>query len=140
MCGYVDDTITASVLVDVDYKSKILEWNIVNVKVITWLSNAVDFSIGTQFAPFDTVEAIWDHLASLYVQSNVANGYGYLLENEIRATRQGDKNMQEYYNIMCNFWDHLALMEPKELTSMEVYLKFWEKQHLVQLLLGLRVI
>lgn len=50
------------------------------------------------------------------MQSKFANWY--LLENEICPTWKGDKTIQEYYNIMSNFWDQLALMEPKEFCSL----------------------
>ena len=56
----------------------------------------------------------------------------------IRSVSQKDKSIQEFYNEMTTYWDQLALMEPSDLQVLDSYIKYREKQHLVQFLMALR--
>ncbi|XP_070679424.1 uncharacterized protein [Malus domestica] len=107
-----------------------------NSKIITWINNSVDLTIGMQLAKFSTCKEVWDHLAKLYTKANFAKRYQ--LEMEIRAIQQGDKSIQVFYNEMTNLWDQLALTEPKGLGIVELYCQYREEQRLVQFLMPLR--
>jgi hypothetical protein len=37
-------------------------WEANNAKIITWINNSVEHSIGTQLAKYETVNKVWDHL------------------------------------------------------------------------------
>ncbi|KAI5313595.1 hypothetical protein L3X38_042771 [Prunus dulcis] len=51
-----------------------------------------------QLAKFGTTKEIWEHLERLDKRSNFAKRYQ--LESDLRATKQGDKNIQDFYNVM----------------------------------------
>uniref|UniRef100_A0A5B7BU91 Uncharacterized protein n=1 Tax=Davidia involucrata TaxID=16924 RepID=A0A5B7BU91_DAVIN len=72
-------------------------------------------------------------MREIYDQSTLANKYR--LESEIRATKQGNRSIQELYNVMLGLWDQLAKIEPSGLTS---YTKYREQHRLVQFLMALR--
>ena len=72
----------------------------------------------------------------MYLESNFAKHYE--LEMSIRGTRQNDKSIQEFYNEMTSYWDQLALIEPVVLQTIDEYVQYREKQHLVQFLMALR--
>uniref|UniRef100_A0A5B7BTX9 Retrotransposon Copia-like N-terminal domain-containing protein n=1 Tax=Davidia involucrata TaxID=16924 RepID=A0A5B7BTX9_DAVIN len=111
-------------------------WNVNNAKIITWINNSVDQTIGVQLAKFNTAKQIWEYLSKLYVQSNFAKRYQ--LEADIRAARQEDRSIQEFYSVMTGFWDQLALTEPAGLSAHEPYLTYREEQRLVQFFMALR--
>lgn len=111
-------------------------WKVNNSKIITWVNNSVEQSIGMQLAKFSTAKQVWDHLARLYMQSNFAKRYQ--LEMDIRAARQGDQSIQEFYTIMTGFWDQLALTGPADLSLNASYCTYREEQRLVQFLMALR--
>jgi len=56
-------------------------WEANNAKIITWINNSVEHSIGTQLAKYETAKEVWDHLQRLFTQSNFAKQYQ--LENDI---------------------------------------------------------
>ncbi|RHN70428.1 putative transcription factor interactor and regulator CCHC(Zn) family [Medicago truncatula] len=107
-----------------------------NSKIITWINNSVDQSIGVQLAKYDTAKEIWDHLKRLYVQSNFAKRYQ--LESDIRALKQNNMTIQEFYSAMTNLWDQLALMESNQLKAVKAYIDQREEQRLVWFLMALR--
>jgi hypothetical protein len=58
-------------------------WEANNAKIIPWINNYVEPSIGTQLANYETTKEVWDHLQRLFTQSNFTKQYQ--LENDIRA-------------------------------------------------------
>jgi len=58
-------------------------WEANNAKIITWINNFVEHSIGTKLAKYEIAKEVWDHLQRLFTQSNFAKQYQ--LENGIRA-------------------------------------------------------
>ncbi|XP_070682349.1 uncharacterized protein [Malus domestica] len=110
-------------------------WNMNNSKIITWINNYVDLTIGMQLAKFSTSKDVWDHLAKLYTKANFAKRYQ--LEMEIRAIQQGDKSIQVFYNELTDLWDQLALTEPEELGIVKLYCQYREER-LVQSLMPFR--
>ncbi|XP_045795561.1 uncharacterized protein LOC123890064 [Trifolium pratense] len=118
------------------YAKELDTWEASNSKIITWINNSVSQSIGMQLAKYDTAKEVWDHLERLYKQSNFAKRYQ--LESDIRALKQNNMSIQEFYSTMTNLRDQLALMEPAELKGVKAYLDHREEQRLVQFLMALR--
>ena len=119
-----------------DYADLLDTWEADNSKIITWINNSVEHSIGTQLAKYDTAKQVWDHLAKLYTHSNFAQRYQ--LESDIRAVQQQDMTVQEFYTTLTGLWDQLALTEPLSLQSNSDYILHREEQRLVQFLMALR--
>ncbi|KAI3769398.1 hypothetical protein L6452_00500 [Arctium lappa] len=131
MWGYVSGTIVKpKEATDLD------SWEVDNSKIITWINNSVEHSIGVQLAKYETGKEVWDHLERLYTQSNFAKQYQ--LEADIRALEQRDMSIQEFYSTMTDLWDQLALTEPAELRAFGPYIARREEQRLVQFLMALR--
>ncbi|KAM6551871.1 hypothetical protein CsatB_001679 [Cannabis sativa] len=93
-------------------------------------------SIGTQLAKYDTAKEVWDHLPRLHTQSNIAKQFQ--LETNIRALEQKDMSIQEFYSVMTDLWDQLALTESEELRTFAPYIARRKEQRLVQFLMALR--
>ena len=115
---------------------EIESWEVENSKIITWINNSVEPSIGVQLAKYETGKEVWDHLERLYTQSNFAKQYQ--LEADIRALEQRDMSIQDFYSTMTDLWDQLALTEPAVLRAFEPYIARREEQRLVQFLMALR--
>jgi hypothetical protein len=101
-------------------------WEANNAKIITWINNSVEHSIGTQLAKYETIKEVWDHLQKLFTQSNFAKQNQ--LENDIRALHQKNTSIQEFYSAMTDLWDQLALTESAELKACGAYIKSREYQ------------
>ena len=82
--------------------------------------NSVVQSIGTQLAKYDTAKEVWDHLERLYTQSNFAKQYK--LEYDICALQQNELSVQEFYIVVSDLWDQLALTESAELKAFIPYI------------------
>ena len=96
-------------------------WEENNAKIITWINNSVEHSIGMQLAKYETAKEVWDHLQRLFTQSNFAKQYQ--LENDIRALHQKNMSIQEFYSTMTDLWDQLALTESAELKACGAYIE-----------------
>lgn len=136
MWGYVSGTFVKPVQTNEDYQNLLDIWEANNAKIITWVNNSVEHSIGTQLAKYETAKEVWDHLQRLFTQSNFAKQFQ--LENDIRALQQGDMSVQAFYSAMSDLWDQLALTESAELKAFAPYIARREQQRLVQFLTALR--
>jgi len=96
-------------------------WEANNAKIITWINNSIEHSIGTQLAKYETTKEVWDHLQRLFTQSNFAKQYQ--LENDIRALHQKNMSIQEFYYVMTDLWDQLALTKSVELKACGAYIE-----------------
>ena len=74
-----------------------------NSKIITWINNFVDHSIGVHLAKYETANEVWDHLQILYTQANFAKLYQF--EITIHALQQQNMSVQEFYSAMIDLWD-----------------------------------
>jgi hypothetical protein len=83
MWGYVSGTYVLPKNIEEGDAVLIDTWEANNAKIITWINNSVEHSIGTQLAKYETTKEVWDHLQRLFTQSNFAKQYQ--LENDIRA-------------------------------------------------------
>ncbi|KAL5807725.1 hypothetical protein ACOSQ3_028416 [Xanthoceras sorbifolium] len=119
-----------------NYAQLVENWQVDNSKIITWINNSVEHSIGTKLAKYDTAKEVWEHLSRLYTQSNFAKKYQ--LEYDIRALQQKDMTIQEFYSAMSDLWDQLALAESTEVRACAPYIANREEQRLVQFLMALR--
>ncbi|KAK2966536.1 hypothetical protein RJ640_002839 [Escallonia rubra] len=134
--GYLDGSVVAPEESDTNYEKLQQEWETNNARILSWINNSVEPSIGMHFSKFTSAKEVWDYLEGLYMQSNFAKRYE--LENVIRGERQDDKSVQEFYNVMNGIWDQLDLMDPLELRKLAIYQKVREDQKLVQFLMALR--
>lgn len=71
--GYVSGTHCKPIEVNNEkYVEQLDSWGVCNSKIITWINNSVENSIGMQLAKYDTAKEIWEYLGKLYTQSNFA--------------------------------------------------------------------
>ena len=68
--GYVSGISVQPKTTDVNFATLIDSWDANNAKIITWINNSVEHSIGTQLAKYETAKEVWDHLQRLFTQSN----------------------------------------------------------------------
>jgi len=73
--------------------------------------------------------------AKVITQSNFAKQYQ--LENDIRALHQENMSIHEFYSIMIDLWDQLAITESAELKVCGAYIALKEQQWLVHFLIML---
>ena len=71
-------------------------------------------------AKYETTKEVWDHLQRLYTQSNFAKQYQ--LEIDICALQQRNMSVPEFYFVMIDLRDQLALIESDELKACEAYI------------------
>jgi len=83
MWGYVSGTYMVPKNTEEEDTALIDAWETNNAKIITWINNSVEHSIGTQLAKYETINKVWDHLQRLFTQLNFAKQYQ--LENDIRV-------------------------------------------------------
>ena len=136
MWGYVCGTSVKPKDTEKEYEALLETWDTNNAKIVTWINNSVESSIGIQLAKYETAKEVWDHLQRLFTQSNFAKQYQ--LENDIRALQQKNMGIQEFYSAMTDLWDQLALTESTELKACAAYIERREQQRLVQFLMALR--
>ncbi|XP_062088473.1 uncharacterized protein LOC133795035 [Humulus lupulus] len=123
MWGYVSGTSTKPKDdKDESFAEQLDLWDANNSKIITWINNSVQQSIGIQLAKYETAKEVWEHLERLYTQSNFAKQYQ--LEIDIRALQQNSIN--------------LALTKSVELRAFAPYIAWRDAQRLVQFLMALR--
>ena len=63
MWGYVSGTYMVP---KNKYAELIDTWEANNAKIITWINNSVEHSIGTQLVKYETAKEVWDHLQRLF--------------------------------------------------------------------------
>jgi hypothetical protein len=62
MRGYVSGTYVIPKNIEEGDVVLIDTWEANNAKIITWINNSVEHSIGTQLAKYEIVNEVWDHL------------------------------------------------------------------------------
>jgi hypothetical protein len=72
MWGYVSGTYMIPKNIEEGHVVLIDTWEANNAKIITWIHNSVEHSIGTQLTKYETTKEVWDHLQRLFTQSNFA--------------------------------------------------------------------
>jgi hypothetical protein len=65
MWGYVSGTYVVSKKTEEGDVALIDAWKPNNAKIITWINNFVEHSIGTQLTKYETTKEVWDHLQKL---------------------------------------------------------------------------
>ena len=107
MGGHVIGTCVKPKSTNEDYATELDTWEANNSKIITWINNLVEHSIGARLAKYEMAKEVWDHLWRLYTQSNFAKQYH--LEIDKRALQQRNMSGQEFYSTTTDLWDQLAL-------------------------------
>jgi hypothetical protein len=126
MWGYVSGTYVVPKNTEKGDTTSIDAWEANNAKIITWINNFVEHSIGTQLVKYETAKEVWDHLQWLFTQSNFTKQYQ--LKNDIRALHQKNMSIQEFYSAMTDLWDQLALTESAELKACGASIERREQQ------------
>ena len=134
--GYVSGTVVQPTSTVNNYVTELDVWESNDAKILTWIHNSVEHSIGTQLVKYETAKEVWDHLQKLFTKSNFAKRYQ--LENDIRTLQQKNMSILEFYNAMTSIWDELALTESTGLKECKDYITYREEQRLVQFLMALR--
>jgi hypothetical protein len=75
MWGYVSETYMIPKNIKEGDAVLIETWETNNAKIITWINNSVEHSIGTQLARYKTTKEVWDYLQRLFTQSNFVKQY-----------------------------------------------------------------
>src|SRR2546430_5650523 len=119
MWGYVCGTSVKPKDTEKEYEALLETWNTNNAKIV--INNSVESSIGIQLAKYETAKEVWDHLQRLFIQSNFAKQYQ--LENDIRALQQKNMSIQEFFSVMTDLSDQLALKESPELKACVAYIE-----------------
>ncbi|KAK0585380.1 hypothetical protein LWI29_027659 [Acer saccharum] len=72
MWDYVNGTVTCPKSTNNDYDKLKRRWNTINAKIMTWINNYIESSIGIHLAKFQNAKDAWDYLTVTYNQSNFA--------------------------------------------------------------------
>ncbi|KAF8392138.1 hypothetical protein HHK36_022480 [Tetracentron sinense] len=113
------------------------EWKTKNGKIVSWLLDSVDKSIAVGLTPHKTTKAMWDHLKTIYKQSNEARLYR--LEQELTHISQGAQTVQEFYNVIVAIWTEISMMDPEIPSSAIVtFQEMRERTQVRQFLMKLR--
>jgi hypothetical protein len=75
MWGYVSGNYMVSKNTKEGDATVIDAWEADNTKIITWINNYVEHSIGTQLMKCEITKVVWDHLQRLFTQLNFAKQY-----------------------------------------------------------------
>ena len=126
MWGYVSGVYVVPKNIEEGDTASIDAWEANNAKIITWINNSVEHSIGTQLAKYETAKEVWDHLQRLFTQSNFTKQYQ--LENDIRALHQKNMSILKFYSAMINFQDQLTLTGSTKLKACDAYIDRREQQ------------
>ena len=60
--GYVTGTSIKPKSTNENYAIELETWEANNSKIITWINNYVEHSIGACLAKYETTKEVWDHL------------------------------------------------------------------------------
>ena len=60
--GYVTGTCVKPKSTDENYVAELDTWEANNSKIITWINNYVEHSIGVRLEKYKTIKEVWDHL------------------------------------------------------------------------------
>jgi hypothetical protein len=115
MWGYVSGTYVIPMNTDEGYAALIDVWEVNNAKIVTLINNSIKHSIGIQLVKYEITKEVWDHLQRLFIQSNFTKQYQ--LENDIRALYKKNKSIHEFYSVVIDLWDQVALTELAELKA-----------------------
>ena len=108
MWGYVSGTSVKPMNIDEGYVALIDVWEANNAKIISWINNSIEHSIGTQLVKYETTNEVWNHLQWLFTQSKFTKQYQ--LKNDIRALHQKNMSIHEFYFTMTDLWVQFALI------------------------------
>ncbi|KAF5179486.1 hypothetical protein FRX31_030924 [Thalictrum thalictroides] len=111
-----------------DFVKNKAKWERNTAKIITWINISVDKTIQIELSKFDTTKDCWDHLKKIINKSNYAREYQ--LENDIKAARQKDSTIQQFYHEMTTLWEQLDMVDSTELLAFQPYADKRKRQKL----------
>ncbi|WP_144728152.1 hypothetical protein [Cobetia crustatorum] len=112
------------------------DWEMKNGRIITWILDSVDRSIAVGLTPHRTAKAMWEHLQTIYQQSNAARLYR--LEQDLVNLTQGDDNIQSFYSKIVTIWTEIAMMDPTFPNDYKIFQTMRESAQVRQFLMKLR--
>ena len=123
---------------DNKYLDRLEDWDSKNHQIITWLQNTSIPSIHLQFGQFETIKAVWDHLAQRYTSSDLS--HRFQLIKELSSLKQ-DKG-QPVYDFLAQMeviWNQLTLSEPvwKDVEDAAKFVAYRNGDRLIQFLMAL---
>ena len=81
-------------------------WKSENSLIIAWLINSMDSSIGKPYLFLPTAKDVWEAVRDCY--SDLENSSQiYELKTQLWQSKQGDKDVTTFYNLMVTLWQEL---------------------------------
>ncbi|KAG0461572.1 hypothetical protein HPP92_021869 [Vanilla planifolia] len=114
-------------------------WDEEDSMIMSWLWDSMDPMISDACMFFGTAREIWDYTRRTYSKANDA-AQVYEIKVKTAATKQGDKSVTEYANLLQNLWqelDHYRVFEMKSPEDAAILKKFIEKDRVYDFLAGL---
>lgn len=115
------------------------QWTVNNAHVVSWILGSVDTSIGIPMRGLNTARAMWDYLAKVYQQSNLARKFQ--IEHDISVYEQGEKRVQEYYAGFMDLWAEYEFVNTGNMTTaccIKSLKALYDERQVMQFLMKLR--
>ena len=133
--GYLTGTTAAPLKDDPSYDN----WDAENSIVMAWLINSMEPKIGRRYLFCKTANEIWTTVQEMY--SDLQNAAQcFEVRSALRYTRQGNKSVTEYFNILEELWQEIDLFYTLPWKCSEdksLYDQMLEKERVFDFLQGL---
>ncbi|KAG5094395.1 hypothetical protein JHK84_049983 [Glycine max] len=84
----------------------LLRWKSENSLIIAWLINSMDSSLGKPYLFLPIAKDVWEAVRDCY--SDLENFFQiYELKTRMWQSKQGDKDITTFYNLMVTLWQEL---------------------------------
>ncbi|KAF5454932.1 hypothetical protein F2P56_024561 [Juglans regia] len=116
-------------------------WDEADSMIMSWLWNSMNPEISNTCMFLSTAKEIWDAVQQTYSKARDA-AQVYEIKVKTSATRQGNKTVTEYANLLKNLWqelDHYRCIETKCASDAAILKGFIEKDRVYDFLAGLNV-
>ena len=114
-------------------------WDEENSMIMSWLWDSMEPMISDTCMFMSTAKEIWDFIHRTYSKARDA-AQVYEIKVKTAASKQGDKSVTEYANLLQNLWqelDHYRVFEMKCPEDAAILKKFIEKDRVYDFLAGL---
>ncbi|XP_044504086.1 uncharacterized protein LOC123224478 [Mangifera indica] len=114
-------------------------WDEEDSMIMSWLWDSMDPMISDTCMFFATAKEIWDFIRRTYSKAR-DTAQVYDIKVKTTATKQGDKSVTEYANLLQNLWqelDHYRVFEMKCPEDAAILKSFIEKDRVYDFLAGL---
>lgn len=114
-------------------------WDEEDSMIMSWLWDSLDPTISDTCMFLTTAKQIWDYIQRTYSKAR-DDAQVYEIKIKTGATKQGDKSVTEYANLLQNMWqelDHYRVIEMKCPDDAAILKNFIEKDRIYDFLAGL---